>query len=136
MKTTSAMIARALVECCIASPETDVQGYCDAAIALLLRTNPGKSRRVLKRSLEVELKKRGVLSDAVLSTPSGNAGIVVDAVSRMLTSIAGRSVGLVQKAAPHMIGGAVLVVGDERCTASVSDAIEHLSRHLTSSRSL
>jgi F-type H+-transporting ATPase subunit alpha len=65
-----------------------------------------------------------------LITPTGDAGPVGAQIEKALRDSLQKDIHLEQVADPDMIGGAVLVIGDELYDISIPGALEHLREYL------
>lgn len=136
MKISQNDIAQALVDVSMELPEDKFSAEIDSAIAMLKRSNPGKPLRSFPYVLERMLYRRGKMFTAKLFTPTGKAGEQAAIIEEMLVEILKRPVELEEIASPDMIGGAILLVGDERFDMSIKGALEQLKDYLTTTSHL
>ena len=133
MKIAPLLIARALLDASIETPESEVPQLVDAAVSLFRSTQPGQPSRILIPLVTRVLRQKGLLQPAILTTPSGNAGTDrAKAIQMILSTATRQNVPLEENADDSLIGGASLRTGDERMEMSVRDALTRLSTYLTS----
>jgi len=101
-----------------------VAAAVDAAIAELKKHDLPADPQKLMRAFDHALREKSQVVSAVLVTPSGDAGPLGTAVTKMLETAFKRPVELTERADRTMIGGAVLLIGDERIDVSVRGALE------------
>ncbi|HVW67030.1 MAG TPA: F0F1 ATP synthase subunit delta [Candidatus Peribacteraceae bacterium] len=127
-------IARALVDVARDPENKNLGVEIDEAVRLLRLHNPGKSLRSFPTLVERVLRKAGMDVTAVLITPTGDAGTVAKGIEKELQKIYHqKNVHLTQQADKDMIGGAVLIVNDERFDISVPGALNRLRDYLKES---
>ena len=130
MKYSAKDIARALADM---AGETHLSTHVDDALRLLREHNPGRSVRSFPTLVERALRRAGKEVSATLVTPTGDAGATASHIQKTLQDILKKEVHLTQTAEPEMIGGAVLMVGDELYDLSIPGALENLSEYLQNS---
>lgn len=131
MKYTAKDIARALADMAGQKDgESHLSAHIDDALKLLRLHNPGRSVRSFPTLVERALRRAGKEVSAQLITPTGDAGESAQAIEKTLKDVLKKDIVLNQVADPTMIGGAVLIVGDELYDVSVPGALTHLSEYL------
>lgn len=127
-------IARALVDIARNSANKHFDAEIDAAVQLFRLHNTGKSLRSFPTLVERELRKAGMDVRATLVTPTGDAGAISKDIARELQKIFDEgTVQLEQRADATMLGGAVLIVNDERFDVSIPGSLARLRQHLKAS---
>jgi F0F1-type ATP synthase delta subunit len=86
--------------------------------------------REIRDALNAKLRDGGKSIVATLITPSGNAGKLSTAVSKYLQGKMNRSVEVIERANPDLIGGAILQYGDVQIDLSVRGALNDLELKL------
>ncbi len=104
----------------------------DSAFEMLKSQGLDKESAHLARDLQAEISLRAGTVNAVLITPSGHAGPLLEKVKSVLEQKLNRPVGITERADKSLLGGAILEYGDERIDLSVRGALENARMHLTS----
>ncbi len=102
----------------------------DAAIAELKKHDLPHAPHMLLPLFVNALKQRGNMVSAVLVTPSGDAGELTGRITEVLERTLARPVMLEQRADASMIGGAVLLIGNERIDLSVKGSLAAMAEGL------
>ncbi len=96
----------------------------------------GLLQRVTSASVSVGTQRDAVWLSFAANKDHGvrrAKGVVKEIIEKILKDILKKDVHLKQEANKEMIGGAVLIVGDELYDVSVPGALEHLSEFLQDS---
>ncbi len=133
MKYLAKDIARALVDVAHDPENTNLSGEVDEALRLLKVHNPGRSFRSFPTLVERALRKAGREVEATLITPTGDAGTIGHDIEKELTKLLKQKIHLKQHADKNMLGGAILIVNDERLDVSIPGALRHLAEYLKES---
>lgn len=133
MKITPQDIARALIETCKSLPEAEYPSVAEAALEMLRSRGLSRAVRTFPRLVRETLEHREGIVFAMLTTPSGDAGLLTDVISTALAAGLKKKVEMTQTADSTLLGGAKVTAGDERFDASLRGALVRLHRELTSS---
>lgn len=95
------------------------------ALIELSKTLPhgGQFLREVRDGLTAEVGSGSSVIDVVITTPTGDAGDLKQAVKEMLKSRFKKPVQITEKADKSLIGGAIVMFGDERIDLSVRGSL-------------
>ena len=130
MKTMPKDIAQALVECARAELLPDLPGLCDAALQLMAKRGHEGAFRSFPRLVERALLRDVSVMRACLHTPDGAAGVHAEHMKKRVESALHKRVEMEEEAAPRLLGGGMLAVGDERFDGSLAAGLRAMERRL------
>ena len=104
----------------------------DAAIHMLKQQGMEQQISQLPKYLLEAAEAQTGANTAILITPSGNAGSLAKAAAETLKQRYGRTIAIVEKADPSLIGGAILQFGDDRIDVSLKGALKAAQTTLAS----
>ncbi len=88
--------------------------------------------REIRDALSREVKEAEGALQVMLTTPTGNAGHLADAVQKILEQKHGRPVQITERANPSLVGGAILQYGDQQIDLSVRGSLHGLETAIRS----
>jgi F0F1-type ATP synthase delta subunit len=132
MKITPLDIARALIETCKSLPDAEYPAVAEAALEMLRSRGLSRAVRTFPRLVRETLERREGIVFARLTTPTGDAGALADAIAAALAAGLKKKVEMTQATDRTLLGGAKITAGDERFDASVRGALSSLQTALTS----
>jgi hypothetical protein len=131
MNVTALTIARAFVDTAKKLPAAEIPALADAAAALLGRHGLLRESRTFPALVERVWKQQEGVTSVRITTRTGNAGHAAQEILKIVQEALKSPCVLEERADPRVLGGLMLLIGDERFDATLRSSLTGLASRIT-----